>query len=46
MGQAFPVDNVVTRWTPSGTGLDRMQLALRELLARLVEPRRAPPAPT
>ena len=45
VGQACPADNVVSRWTPSGTGLDRMQLALHEVLARLVEPRQVPPPP-
>ena len=45
VGQAFPADNVVTRWIPSGTGLDRMQLALHEALARLIDPRRARPDP-
>lgn len=39
MGQSFPADSPVTRWTPSGAGLDRMQLALHEVLARLVDRR-------
>lgn len=39
MGQAWPVDSVVTRWTPSGSGLERMQFVLHEVLARLVDRR-------
>jgi uncharacterized SAM-binding protein YcdF (DUF218 family) len=38
MGQGWPGDNVVTRWTPSGSGLDRMQAVLHEVLGRLVAP--------
>jgi len=41
MGQAYPASSAVTRWLPSGAGLERMQLALHEVLARLVDPRRA-----
>jgi uncharacterized SAM-binding protein YcdF (DUF218 family) len=39
VGQAWPGDSVVTRRTPTGRGLDRMQLVLHELLARLVDRR-------
>jgi uncharacterized SAM-binding protein YcdF (DUF218 family) len=39
MGQAYPASSPVTRWLPSGAGLERMQLALHEVLARLVDQR-------
>jgi len=35
-GQGWPSDSLVTRWSPSGIGLDRMQLVLHEVLGRLV----------
>ena len=39
MGQAWPADGFVTRWTPSGSGLERMQLAVHEVLGRIVDRR-------
>jgi len=39
MGQAWPADSIVTRWTPSGAGLERMQLAAHEVLARIIDRR-------
>ena len=39
MGQSWPAGSIVTRWTPSGAGLERMQLALHEVLGRLVDRR-------
>ena len=39
MGQAWPGDSVVTRWTPSGSGLERMQLAMHEVLGRMIDRR-------
>jgi uncharacterized SAM-binding protein YcdF (DUF218 family) len=39
MGQGWPGDSLVKRWTPSGSGLDRLQLVLHEVLARLVDRR-------
>ena len=39
MGQSGPADSVFTRWTPSGIGLDRMQLVLHEVLGRAIDRR-------
>ncbi|MBW8779145.1 MAG: YdcF family protein [Burkholderiales bacterium] len=39
MGQAWPADSIVTRWTPSGAGLERMQLAMHEVLGRMIDRR-------
>ncbi|MFL6627149.1 MAG: YdcF family protein [Burkholderiaceae bacterium] len=39
MGQAWPGDTIVTRWTPSGAGLERMQLAVHEVLGRMIDRR-------
>jgi uncharacterized SAM-binding protein YcdF (DUF218 family) len=39
MGQAYPAASLVMRWIPSGAGLERMQLALHEVLARVLDRR-------
>ena len=39
MGQSGPADSAFTRWTPSGIGLDRMQLVLHEVLGRAIDRR-------
>ena len=39
MGQSGPAGGAVTGWAPSGIGLERMQLALHEVLGRLVDRR-------
>lgn len=39
MGQAYPASGPVTRWLPSGAGLERMQLALHEMSAGLLDRR-------
>jgi len=36
MGQGYPADTPLTRWSPTGTGLARMRSALHEILGRLL----------
>jgi len=36
MGQGYPADTPVTRWSPTGSGLAHMQSAVHEVLGRMI----------